>query len=167
MAAGGPRIACHTIAFPDFSLEDQSSTPGVFDTVIRRAGARPAFYMVWPAASRQGDFEAVPTSYAAAARAVHGVLLPVGQAWRAAWQRDSHVELYDSDGFHPSPLASYLAALVIYQQVSGRSPQEMPQSVVPASRGFSPIVVPPARASLLRAAATEAIAWPASLIPNP
>ena len=49
-------------------------------------------------------------------------LPPVGEAWRAAWRRDPDVPLYGADGFHPTLTASYLAALVIYQQINGQSP---------------------------------------------
>ncbi len=54
------------------------------------------------------------------------MLFPVGEAWLAAWRRDPSVPLYGPDGFHPTPTATYLAALVIYQQVTGRSPAGLP-----------------------------------------
>jgi hypothetical protein len=127
-----------------------------FDAEIRRVGATTALYMVWPSMERRADFEGVKTSYAAAAREVGGLLFPVGEAWRAAWRRDSHVELYGPDGFHPTPMASYLAALVIYQRLSGRSPVGLPGTVTSTSAGSSPVVIPPARAALLQEAAAEA-----------
>jgi hypothetical protein len=92
-----------------------------FDTVIRSAGARPALYMVWPESEREAVFDDVVASYTRAAQAVNGLLYPVGEAWRIAWRRDSRLPLYGPDGFHPSPTGTYLAALVIYQQISGRS----------------------------------------------
>jgi hypothetical protein len=91
-----------------------------FDAIIRAAGARTALYMVWPEREREAAFPAVSASYAAAANAVDGVLLPVGDAWRAAWRQNSGLALYGSDGFHPSPLASALAALVVYQRLFTR-----------------------------------------------
>jgi hypothetical protein len=63
------------------------------------------------------------------------MLFPVGEAWRAAWRRDPTVPLYGPDGFHPTPTATYLAALVIYQQVSGRAPVGLPgMREMPADR---------------------------------
>jgi hypothetical protein len=124
-----------------------------FDQQINRIGARTALYMVWPAADRRTDFDGVIRSYAAAAREVGGLLLPVGEAWRTAWRRDEQLELYSADGFHPSPLGAYLAALVIYQQLSGRSPIGLPST-------FERIFVPPSRAALLQEAAAEANARP-------
>ena len=106
-----------------------------FDSVIRASGARTALYMVWPESNRREAFDAVSRSYVRAAEDVTGMLLPVGEAWRAAWRRDPDVPLYGPDGFHPTPTATYLAALVIYQQVSGRSPMGLPASPeMPADR---------------------------------
>jgi len=90
-----------------------------FDALIRAAGARTALFMVWPSRERAGDFPAVSRSYTNAAEAVGGLLLPVGDAWRAAWRRDATLALYGGDGFHPSALGSLLAALVIAEAITG------------------------------------------------
>jgi hypothetical protein len=106
-----------------------------FDVEIKRAGARTALYMVWPSAMRSADFDGVVTSYTTAARDVGGLLLPVGEAWRSAWRRDRGLRLYADDGFHPTTLGSYLAALVIYERLAGRSAVAVPPIVpiVPAT----------------------------------
>jgi hypothetical protein len=94
-----------------------------FAAEIERVGAVPALYMVWPSRARSFDFERVSASYAAAAKAVGGVLLPAGDAWRKAWRLDPELALYGSDDFHPSRLGSILAALVIYRRlVSATAP---------------------------------------------
>ena len=108
-----------------------------FDTVIRASGARTALYMVWPESNRRDAFDAVSQSYARAAEDVTGMLLPVGEAWRGAWRRDPEVPLYGPDGFHPTATATYLAALVIYQQITGRSPVGLPAwTQMPADRAL-------------------------------
>ena len=117
-----------------------------FDAVIRAAGARTALYMVWPESNRLEAFDAVSQSYSRAAEGVGGILLPVGEAWRVAWRHDPGVPLYGPDGFHPTPTATYLAALVIYQQISGRSPVGLPAGPP----------MPADRARLLQEAAQEA-----------
>lgn len=117
-----------------------------FDTVVRAAGARTALYMVWPESNRLEAFDAVSQSYARAADGVGGMLLPVGEAWRVAWRRDPGVPLYGPDGFHPTPAATYLAALVIFQQISGRSPVGLPAGASMSAE----------RALLLQEAAQEA-----------
>jgi hypothetical protein len=118
-----------------------------FDTVIRNAGARPALYMVWPESEREAVFDDVVASYTRAAQAVNGLLYLVGEAWRIAWRRDSRLPLYGADGFHPSPTGTYLAALVMYQQISGRSVVGLP---TPISS------VDPAAVRVLQEAAAEA-----------
>ena len=117
-----------------------------FDTVIRASGARTALYMVWPESNRRDAFDAVSRSYAQAAEGVTGMLMPVGEAWRGAWRRDPDVPLYGPDGFHPTPTGTYLAALVIYQQITGRSPVGLPASTEMSAT----------RALLLQEAAQEA-----------
>src|SRR5262249_46638838 len=88
-----------------------------FDKQIRGVGAKPALYMVWPSMARRGDFPGVSRSYAAAAKAVDGILLPVRGEWLAAWRRDSRLELYGADGFHPTAAGSRIAAEVIYKNL--------------------------------------------------
>ena len=105
-----------------------------FDADIRRAGARTALYMVWPSRARERDFDGVSRSYAAAASDVGGLLFAVGEAWRAAWSRDPSIALYGPDGFHPTPAASYLAALVIVHKAFGVSVAGLP------APGISPSV---------------------------
>jgi hypothetical protein len=123
-----------------------------------RVGARLALYMVWPAIERSFDFDGVSESYTMAAQQVDGMLFPVGEAWRAAWRRDPDLALYGSDGFHPSVQGSYLAALVMFEQLTGRSPLGLPGSMDVRSSGFPliPVQIPSATAELLQAAAIEA-----------
>lgn len=116
-----------------------------FDAEIRKAGATTALYMVWPAASRRGDAAAVSGSYTAAANAVRGTLLPAGDAFREAWRQDARLPLLGPDGFHPTTAGTYLAALVIYERLSGHPP---PTTAPPG--------VSPAQAAVLQAAARTA-----------
>ena len=89
-------------------------------------GARTALYMVWPSRARERDFDAVSESYALAAQDVAGTLLPAGAAWREAWRRDPSLTLYADDGFHPSGLGSYLAALTIWRGLAAESAIGLP-----------------------------------------
>jgi hypothetical protein len=91
-----------------------------FSETIREAGGRPALYMVWPSTQRAFDFPGVRESYSDAAAQSDSLLLPVGDAWRVAWHLDGELSLYGTDGFHPSLAGSYLAALVIFEGLSGQ-----------------------------------------------
>lgn len=100
-----------------------------FTVEIVSAGGRPAMYMVWPSAQRSFDFDGVSDSYRTAAAQIGGRLFPAGEAWRAAWARDSSLSLYGSDGFHPSLLGTYLAAVVIFEQLTDRDPASLPARI--------------------------------------
>lgn len=121
----------------------------------RRAGATPALYMVWPSRQREADFDRVSESYRLAATHVQGLLLPVGDAWREAWKIDPDLALYGQDGFHPSLMGSYLAALVICSRLGGAAPDDLPAHVR-VTGGL--VQIPPRQAAILKQAAAAALA---------
>ena len=125
-----------------------------FEPEIRAAGAEPAVYMVWPSDARRFDFELVSESHVLAAEGVNGLLFPAADAWQAAWQRDAALQLYGPDGFHPSVLGSFLAALTIADRlVDGALP--LPTEIRTATSRFP---ISPELAAVLLESAREAIA---------
>jgi hypothetical protein len=90
---------------------------GRFAERIRAVGARPAIYMIWPS---DGNFDAVSESYTAAAQAVSGMLIPAGEAFRSVNRDHPQITIFQSDNFHPTQVGSYLAALVIYGELTDR-----------------------------------------------
>lgn len=98
----------------------------LFDERIRAVGGRTALFMVWPSSDRLAYFDDVRTSYELAARTVDGLFLPAGEAWRTAWTADASLPLYGPDGYHPSPTGTYLAALVMYERITGRDARALP-----------------------------------------
>jgi len=98
----------------------------LFTNEIQRVGARPALYMVWPSAGRRDDFDRVSESYRLAALKVGGILVPVGAALREAEKQQTGMSLFAADGFHPSAIGSYLAALVFYERLFQQSPVGLP-----------------------------------------
>jgi hypothetical protein len=101
------------------------------DEAIRGVGGAPALLMVWPTVSDSGNggFDIVRESYQEAAKAVDAMFLPAGEAWRIAWRTDPSLQLYGPDGFHPAPMGTFLAALVIYERLTGRDARDLPTSV--------------------------------------
>src|SRR5581483_7366731 len=83
----------------------------------RRRGATPALYMVWPFEGQKNGFQQVSHSYRAAAKASQALILPAGDAWQEALQKDPALGLYIGDRLHPTAAGSYLAALVITQEL--------------------------------------------------
>ncbi|MEP6491089.1 MAG: SGNH/GDSL hydrolase family protein [bacterium] len=125
----------------------------LFDPYIRSAGARAALFMVWPSSDRVSFFDDVRLSYQSAAQAVNGVFLPAGVAWQKAWGADPTLSFYSSDGFHPTPLGTYAAALVIYERLTGRDARRLPARAV---AGNSVLNVPEATIRSLQVAAHDA-----------
>ncbi len=107
--------------------------------------------MVWPSVGRFGDFERVSESHALAAKEVGAVLLPVGEAWRAAWRLDPQLALYSPDGFHPSEVGTFLAALVFFEKFYERPPAGLSSRL----KGSTRVKMSPRVAELLQAAAAE------------
>lgn len=100
-----------------------------YNAAIRAAGGRPALYMVWPENARFEVFDDVRASYSNAAAAVDGMFLPAGESWRAAWAIDPDLALYGPDGFHPSELGTYAAALTIFSELFRQTPVDLPASL--------------------------------------
>ena len=92
----------------------------MFAEKIRAAHAQPALFMTWPAVASGDVWNNVRESFRLAAAAVDGVFLPAGEAWHIALADHPGLPLYGPDGFHPSPMGSFLAALEIYERLTGR-----------------------------------------------
>jgi hypothetical protein len=103
------------------SLLDYTSR---FNEVIEASGGQTALYMVWPASQRDFDYDGVLDSYKSAAESVGGLFFPSGEAWREAWKVDPNLILYGFDGFHPSRMGTYLAALVMFNRLTELSSEE-------------------------------------------
>jgi hypothetical protein len=101
---------------------------GRFAPLIVESGARVALFSVWPSRGRAADFPRAEESYELAAADVNGLLLPVAMGWRAAFHLASEVNLYSSDGLHPSRFGSLVAAYVIFGALTARSPAELPDA---------------------------------------
>ena len=141
----------------DDSRADLIASTQRFDSLARAVSGRSgrvALYGVWPGRARAAVFDRVSESYRLAAARVGGVYLPAGEGWRAAWRRDATLELYDADQFHPSIMGTYVAALVIYQRITGRSPIGLPARL--RSKGGVDVDIAPGVARLLQESAADA-----------
>jgi hypothetical protein len=126
-----------------------------FAELIRKGGARPVLYMVWPSVARRDDFDGVALSYRDAAKDVRGLLCPAGEAWRAAWKRDPGLAFYSADGLHPTAMGTYVAALTFYGVLYGQSPVGLPG--VLALPGGVRVDIPEVQARTLQEAAADAV----------
>lgn len=117
-------------------------------------GARVVLYGVWPPRDRLAFQKDVTESYRQAATDVGGELIAVGDAWRWAWQRDPKLPLYGWDGFHPSQLGTYLAALMFLERLTGTSPVGLPSPRESRSPVLRQIDVAASALSVVQQAAT-------------
>lgn len=135
----------------------------MFDPHIRQAQAIPALFMTWPPRSSMERMDAARISFQVAAQAVNGIFLPAGEAWRLALAQDSTLPLYSGDGFHPSELGSYLAALVIYARLAALDPRTLPplalagQQRLPVSENAVRLLQGAAHAAIARYPAATAV----------
>jgi len=96
---------------------------------IHAAGARAALFLPWPRQGYPQSVEFASQSAELAARAIGGIVAPVGIAWTNALNADPATPLYSGDGYHPAPTGTLLAALTIYDRLFGRDVR----SIVPES----------------------------------
>ena len=128
-------------------LQEQSLRPvDGRDTFLRTAEAlcgmidpRPAkliYYVTWGRddanpqlqkleMSRLEMTERLHDAYAEAARRTNGILSDVGGAFAYTRAHFPHLPLYHTDGSHPSPEGSYLAALIHYHTITGTLPEKI------------------------------------------
>jgi len=92
---------------------------------IGGAGARAAVVVPWARRGFPQSLAVAEESAVQAARSVGGVVAPVGIAWKEALDDDPTAALYGSDGYHPAPAGSLLAALTIYDRLFGRDVRDI------------------------------------------
>ena len=121
--------------------------------LIAARGTQTILFMPWPALDSSFYFPAVIASYRFAADSIGAILAPAGEAWLAAWARDPTLPFYGPNGYYPSEMGSYVAALVIFQRIYGRSPVGVQSSAIVNGRVQS---WPIAQVQLLQQAAADA-----------
>ncbi len=96
----------------------------LFDSVITESGAQTVFFFSWP---YEDEFDTMIEDQAAAFNYISDLLdapvIPVARAWQLSRQEDSHLELFYTDGNHPSELGTYLAICTFYAYFWNLTPQ--------------------------------------------
>lgn len=146
-------------------LQEQSQLPLVepeaffqparaLDAAARAAGARTLLYLTWPRRDAPGNQAKLTAAYSQLARELGADVAPVGPAWAAALAERPDLALYDSDGSHPGPKGTYLAALVFFAKIFHRSPEGLPARVVHGGNVLVDLSGDPALAGML-----QRVAW--------
>jgi lysophospholipase L1-like esterase len=103
--------------------------------IVRKAGAKPALLMTWPRRLPRPDSgvqpmaKAVADAYLGIGRELSVPVAPVGLAWEETRRRIPALDLHIWDGSHPNQTGSYLAGLVVYATLTGRSPVGAPSVI--------------------------------------
>ncbi len=72
-----------------------------------------AVFMVWPSKRYYQTFDKVIKNHREVAEKYNTILCPVGEIWKAHFDRTNDFDYYGSDGFHPSLKGSQVAAKII------------------------------------------------------
>ncbi len=99
-----------------------------FDEVIREQRARTVLFRHWSRRSADpADRIRLATAFDQVEDSLSTLAAPVAAAWDSARRRLPNLDLYIQDGSHPTAAGSYLAALVFYATLTGRSPVGLPR----------------------------------------
>lgn len=96
---------------------------------IRKAGAVPVMYQIWPIDAERDLADGILTAYHNAAVGLEGYLVPAGDGFTAALDDDPEIGVYAVDGVHGSARGTYLAALVILGRITGIEPESLPPTI--------------------------------------
>ncbi|MDF3023768.1 MAG: hydrolase family protein [Alphaproteobacteria bacterium] len=129
------------------TVEDTAKSARLWGEEIAKAGAKPVIFETWERqpgsfwyTDKRFGFLKTPKNMrdknaaasAALAAQLKAQVAPVGHAYATLLKQNSKWPLYEADSHHPSIPGTYLAALVLYKTLTGRSPQEttfVPQGV--------------------------------------
>ena len=125
---------------------------------VRAAGGRTALFLPWPRRGFPQSLEPAAASVTAAARAVGGAVVPIGIAWRKALEADPALPLYGEDGYHPAPAGTLLAALTVYDRLTG---DDVRSIAIDRLRAIASGLTPQQATALAEAAHAASREWPA------
>ncbi len=90
--------------------------------MVSEIGAEMLLYMTWAKESFPGQTGALARAYAEAGIQHDAGVAPVGLAWDHVRSERPDIVLFHPDGSHPSPAGTYLAACILYAELTGQRP---------------------------------------------
>ena len=100
-----------------------------FAELIRSTGAEPWYFQTWAREKVPQYQEIISTVYSKAAAEFDIDMVPVGDAWDLARNLRPTIELFVSDGTHPSDLGTFLSACVFVKMLTGELPEKITSSL--------------------------------------
>ena len=90
--------------------------------IAHKAGSRVVYFMTWASKDKPEQTEKLEKAYLDIAGKTGGYVAPVGLAFSNAIKAHPEINLYHSDGSHPSLAGTYLAACVLFATLYDHSP---------------------------------------------
>ena len=95
-------------------------------TYIKANGAKPYLFLTWAREKVPQYQEDLNKAYTQLSKMNDAIIVPVGPAWAKAKRLRSSIELFITDGSHPSELGTFLAACVFVKTLTGEIPKGLP-----------------------------------------
>jgi len=151
-------------------LQEQSQVPfsdraqmyhyaRLFDRAIKKVGAKTVLYMTFPWKNKFVAGDKMPEIYSALGKELGAIVVPVDVAWHEAASLDPEFALYRSDGVHPSPAGTYLAACCFAQTLFGNPARPLSARVRANSNGKLLVQLSARQARELQKAAVAAVSF--------
>jgi hypothetical protein len=123
--SGRPQELMQSQAWDYVVLQEQSTLPlknreryhenvRLFAGLIADRGTKALLYLTWSRQAAPQTQNALTSAVYDIARESQARVVPVGPAWHAATREMPELQLYTSDGSHPTAAGSYLAACVFH-----------------------------------------------------
>ena len=96
----------------------------LFCDLIRKQGARPYLYTTWARQKTPETQTVITNAYQELANTTAATRVPVGDAWQLAREQHPEMNLFFSDGSHPSNLGTFLIALSFIKKITGALPSK-------------------------------------------
>ncbi|UHJ58970.1 DUF4886 domain-containing protein [Vibrio furnissii] len=90
--------------------------------IAHDAGSKVVYFMTWAQKARPEQTAALSKAYKKVAKETGGYVAPVGLAFQRSLKQHPDINLYHSDGKHPSLKGTYLAACVFFATLYNQSP---------------------------------------------
>ncbi|WP_230354370.1 DUF4886 domain-containing protein [Lelliottia sp. WAP21] len=90
--------------------------------IAHKEGSRVVYFMTWASKDKPGETAKLEEAYLDIASKTGGYVAPIGLAFSNAMKAYPEINLYHSDGNHPSLAGTYLAACVLFATLYDHSP---------------------------------------------
>lgn len=124
------------------ALENPQSFRAYGDSLIllaKSTGADILLYQTWARKTNPLMMEAIKNEYMLLADRHQIEVVQVGEIWEMVRQYRPELELYDSDGSHPSTTGTYLTACIFYSALTGSKSSNIPKRIVATDQNQQPL----------------------------